>query len=311
MAENENNSENSIAQFKTINLTNDVTFKKIMAEYAVLIPFINTVLAHYLGKNVITKITDFKTEKIADEIGKKNFIMDVWCKDQDGRDYIIEMQIDNLKNTRPRLEVYTASVLGNQQERGAEYDEYTAVITIAIVNGTIFPNQQHYKATHRWVDEKTGEPSFDLSRIVVIDLKKFKAFWEQNNKTVENTTDLEELFCYAFMQEGELPMKMLATLAEKSEVFEKMEETIHRFTRKDITVYKKYQKLLAQERDAMAAKKEEGRVEGRAEGRAEGEKKKTAEMVRRMLAKNKPDEEIMDFTGITAAQLEAIKKGVF
>ncbi|SHL48337.1 conserved hypothetical protein (putative transposase or invertase), partial [Fibrobacter sp. UWH4] len=51
----------------------------------------------------------------------------------------------------------------------------------------------------------------------------------------------------------------------------------------------------------------EGREEGRAEGRAEGADAKAREMAKKMLEKNKPIEEIIEFTGLTESDILTIK----
>ena len=54
----------------------------------------------------------------------------------------------------------------------------------------------------------------------------------------------------------------------------------------------------------------EGREAGLAEGRAEGELKKACETAAKMLAKNKPIEEIMEFTELSESEILAIKSRV-
>ena len=53
----------------------------------------------------------------------------------------------------------------------------------------------------------------------------------------------------------------------------------------------------------------EGRAEGRAAGLAEGERKKARETALKMLAKNKPLEEIIEFTGLTESEIQSLKIG--
>ena len=50
----------------------------------------------------------------------------------------------------------------------------------------------------------------------------------------------------------------------------------------------------------------EGLAEGRAEGKAEGERKTKIEMAKKMLAKGKPLDEIMEFTELTKEEIENI-----
>jgi predicted transposase/invertase (TIGR01784 family) len=57
----------------------------------------------------------------------------------------------------------------------------------------------------------------------------------------------------------------------------------------------------------LRAEHEEGLAEGRELGQAEGELKRAREIAAKMLAKNKPVEEIVEFTGLTESEIHAIE----
>ena len=61
------------------------------------------------------------------------------------------------------------------------------------------------------------------------------------------------------------------------------------------------------ERKIRAEGKAEGKVEGKAEGNQEGEQKKAIKMAKKMLAKNKPLDEIMEFTELTEDEIAEIE----
>jgi flagellar biosynthesis/type III secretory pathway protein FliH len=62
--------------------------------------------------------------------------------------------------------------------------------------------------------------------------------------------------------------------------------------------------------EGFAQGKTEGFAEGKTEGLNEGELKKAREMAAKMLAKNKPIEEIMEFTGLPEPEILAVKSRV-
>ena len=49
-----------------------------------------------------------------------------------------------------------------------------------------------------------------------------------------------------------------------------------------------------------------GKIIGREEGKKEGEKQKQIEIAKKMLNKNKPIEEIIEFTGLTKEEIERL-----
>ena len=59
--------------------------------------------------------------------------------------------------------------------------------------------------------------------------------------------------------------------------------------------------------EGRAEGRAEGRVEGRAEGLTEGANAKAREMAKKMLQKNKPIEEIVEFTELSEAEVLSIK----
>ena len=62
--------------------------------------------------------------------------------------------------------------------------------------------------------------------------------------------------------------------------------------------------------EGFAQGKTEGFAEGKTEGLNEGELKKAREMAAKMLAKNKPIEEIMEFTGLPEPEILAVKSRI-
>jgi predicted transposase YdaD len=67
---------------------------------------------------------------------------------------------------------------------------------------------------------------------------------------------------------------------------------------------------MAEHEIGFAEGKKEGHEAGLAEGRAEGELKKACEMAAKMLVRNKPIEEIMEFTELSESEILAIKSRV-
>ena len=67
--------------------------------------------------------------------------------------------------------------------------------------------------------------------------------------------------------------------------------------------------LKAEHEIGFSEGKAKGKAEGHAEGLSEGEHNKACEIALKRLAKNKPLEEIVDFTGLTESEIYALKTG--
>jgi hypothetical protein len=81
-----------ISMARYLNPTADLTFKRIFAEHPhLLINFLNSVMPFENGR-YITDIDYLPTEMVPDNPGKKFSIVDVRCKDNFKRHFIVEMQ---------------------------------------------------------------------------------------------------------------------------------------------------------------------------------------------------------------------------
>jgi predicted transposase/invertase (TIGR01784 family) len=69
-----------------------------------------------------------------------------------------------------------------------------------------------------------------------------------------------------------------------------------------------YQKQSVHSQDILSAAEAKGEAKGKVEGIAEGENKKAIEIARAMLVKNKPVEEIEEFTGLSKEDIARIWK---
>ena len=79
--------------------------------------------------------------------------------------------------------------------------------------------------------------------------------------------------------------------------------SILKMTPEERANYSYYQKKLYSDRDELAA----AEARGIEKGREEGETKKAIEIAKAMLTKNKPMEEIVEFTGLTVKEIEKLK----
>ncbi|MDR2621227.1 MAG: Rpn family recombination-promoting nuclease/putative transposase, partial [Dysgonamonadaceae bacterium] len=79
---------------KYLDPNNDVVFKKIFGEHPhLLISFLNALLKFEDG-GIIVGIEYLKDELVPDSPLKRRSVVDVRCKDNNGRQFIIEMQIE-------------------------------------------------------------------------------------------------------------------------------------------------------------------------------------------------------------------------
>ena len=79
--------------------TNDIAFKKIFGEIKnkdILIHFLNDVL-YKQDENAISDLTIINPTQLPEIAGSKESILDVLCTDNNGSQYIVEMQVAGQK----------------------------------------------------------------------------------------------------------------------------------------------------------------------------------------------------------------------
>ncbi|BAG39607.1 hypothetical protein OTT_0149 [Orientia tsutsugamushi str. Ikeda] len=176
---------------------NDVAFKKIFGSEKnkdILIHFLNDILL-FEGNRKIIEVEFLGTILDADIASKKESIVDVLCKDKNGAQYIIEMQVDPTQGFEKRAQYYAAKAYGRQPNRGKEgkySDLKKEVIFIAIADYKLFPNKEDYISRHVILDKKTYEHDLKDFSFTFIELPKFK------KNRVEELNDITEKWCYFF-----------------------------------------------------------------------------------------------------------------
>ena len=154
---------------------NDVAFKKIFGSEGhknITISFLNSML-ELTGTKAIASIEFMNNEQLPQMRDKKENILDVFCIDQSGNKYIVEVQVKGVKEFGERMVYYGAKTYSMQLGKGKPYHHLTPVVTLSIVNFTMFPNKKNYKSIHRLLDDKTYENDIKELTFAFVELKKF------------------------------------------------------------------------------------------------------------------------------------------
>ena len=179
---------------KFLNPQNDFVFKKIFGTEKnkdILIAMLNTVLKNQLHRPI--KHVEFLSPvQEPDLLAKKQSIVDVLCRDEDGCQYIIEMQIADAGGFEERAQYYASKAFVSQIGKGEAYEDLKEVIFLAFTNFAIFPEKEDYKSEHFTFDKKTMENNLDKISFTFVDLVKFE---KECKKPISELT-LEEKFYY-------------------------------------------------------------------------------------------------------------------
>ena len=169
-----------MALSKFLDPKNDVAFRRIFGTEKnkdILIHFINDVLELKNGDR-IKDVTFLPTIQIPEIAAKKQSIIDVLCKDENGVQLIIEMQVSPQEGFEKRAQYYAAKAYSRQLNKGsgegARYIDLKAVIFIAIIDNIIFKDKIFYKSDHIILDKESYAHDLQDFSFTFIELPKFK-----------------------------------------------------------------------------------------------------------------------------------------
>ena len=270
-----------------INPFTDYGFKKLFGEEPnkdLLLDFLNELLKEEQGH--ITDLTYLKTEQLGASAIDRKAIFDLYCENDRGEKFIVELQKSKQNFFKDRTVYYSTFPIREQAKR-ADWDfELKAVYTIAILDFVFDsdkdePNKFRYDV--KLTDIETKDIFYDKLTFIYLEMPKF-------NKTVNELETRFDKWLFIIKNLNNLdriPEKL------KEQVFEKLFETaeIARFTPDQVQSYEDSLKYYRDLKNSLDTAKEEGKIE-----------------VARKLLRNGIDIEIIiDSTGLTREQIEKLK----
>jgi predicted transposase/invertase (TIGR01784 family) len=160
---------------KFVDIKNDVAFRKIFGNEnrkEVLISFLNAVLSLDKDRKIveIDILTPYQLPALR---GGKVTIVDVKVQDQNGKTYLVEMQVADVNGFDKRVLYYTSKSYVSQIESGDLYEALNPIFFIGILDFEITYNP-NYISRHRMLDAETGERFIEDVEFHFIELPKFK-----------------------------------------------------------------------------------------------------------------------------------------
>ncbi|MBO7598114.1 MAG: Rpn family recombination-promoting nuclease/putative transposase, partial [Bacteroidales bacterium] len=161
---------------KYLNPKIDLTFKKVFGLHSNLVmSLLNALLPLPEGMKIVS-VEYITNENVPENPAKKNAIVDVRCKDNYGRGFIVEMQ-NYWNNEFFQRTLYNAASMYSQQlASGNPFENLKDVYALALVNDKAFEYknddgyiQEFYIANKKHPDDRRH----DLS-LIFVELKKYK-----------------------------------------------------------------------------------------------------------------------------------------
>ena len=298
---------------KYINPFTDYGFKRLFGEEPnkdLLLDFLNELLKAEQGQ--IKDLTYLKTEQLGTLADDRKAIFDIYCENEKGEKFIVELQKAKQDFFKDRTVFYSTFPIREQAKRTDWNFELRAVYTIAILD-FIFESDKKEPEKYRYdvklQDVETNKVFYDKLTFIYLEMPKF-------NKTIEQLESRFDKWLYVLRNLNRLdriPDKL------RESIFDKLFETaeIARFTPQQVQYYEDSLKTYRDLKNSLDTAKREGHEEGRVEGiqegiekgRVETEEKKNYEFVKNLLIANKFTlSEIAIFASVTETFVEKVKK---
>lgn len=311
----------------------DLTFKKVFGEHPDLVKsLLNALLPFKTPDEYIVDIEYLPSEMVPDTPFKKNSIVDVRCRDQRGRLFIVEMQMLWSSAFMQRV-LFNASKAYVRQLGGAEkYELLQPVYSLNLVDDVFMPDVEKYYHDYRIVHMEHSDKVIEGLRFIFVELPKFtphtytekkmQALWLRflteidgrtreipqellDNPEIKKAVDQIEQSAFNDAQLLGYDEFWDAVRVEKTLVSDALKEGMEKGLAEGM------EKGMAEGMEkgmekGMAEGRAEGLVEGQAKGRAEGERNKQIEIARKMKQAGMDAETIARLTGLATDDIDVL-----
>ena len=249
---------------KFINPFTDVGFKRIFGQEInkdLLIDFLNALLE---GERQVKDIQFLDKELLPVYEKDRGLIYDVYCTDEKGEQFIVEMQNKEHVNFRERTLYYLSQAISRQGEKGAEWQfNLKAVYGVFFLNFSLTDLPHKLRTDIVLADRDTHELFTDKMRYIFIELPSF------TKEEDECENDFER---WIYVLKNMEKLQRLPFKARKA-VFEKLEQIVDiaAMSKEDRMKYDESIKVYRDQLVTMEYERQKGKAEGFAEGKAEGE----------------------------------------
>jgi len=312
-------------ELKYVDPKADLTFKKVFGEHSDLLASLLNALLPLPEDGKIVSIEYLPPEIVPDDPLHKDSIVDVRCKDQNGRQFIVEMQMIWSPDYNQRALFNAAKAYSRELPAGGNYRNLKTVYSLNLLNDNLdldVPQwYHHYRLEHREVKGET----IDGIQLVFVELKKFTphtwperkmaVLWlrfltEINGKIRKAPPELEE---NPEVRKALEMVEVAALTPEERAKYDGFQDWLCRETRR-ADAERRAERLpqVEAERDAEKVRADSEKVradaeKARADAAVEKLKQDKIQSALQMKADGMAVETIAKYTGLSAAEIEKFK----
>ena len=278
-----------------ISLLTDFGFKRIFGtdpNKDLLIDFLNSL---FDGEQVVKDVTYLNSEHVGDVHSERKAIFDVYCENEKGEKFIVEMQNASQKYFKDRSLYYATFPIREQAQKGGIWNyELKHVYVVALLNYDMTEPSfakdtiNHDiglldKQTHKVFNEKLTFKYVEISKFDK-SIEELKSNYDKCIYVLQNLSRLDRQPTY-------LQTAVFTRLFKQAE--------IAGFTRTELREYEDSLKAFRDMKNTL----DNAKKEGLEEGLIKGERNKAIEIAKNLLEMKMPFETIMKATGLSMEEI--------
>ena len=284
-----------LSEERYISLLTDFGFKRIFGTKPnkdLLINFLNSL---FDGEQVIKDVRYLNSEHVGDVFAERKAIFDVYCENEKGEKFIVEMQNAFQTYFKDRSLFYSTFPIREQAPKGDDWDfKLNHVYTVALLNFSMNDDAFDKEKIRHHVqlcDTATHKVFYDKLEFIYVEIAKF-------DKKLDELQTLYEKWLYALKNLYKLSQRP-KELCDK--VFDRLfeEAEIAKFSPLEMREYEASKKAYRDIKNSVDTAKREGI--------AEGMEQRSLEIARKMLAKGMDAASVMEITGLSVEQMQQLK----
>ena len=276
----------------------DLTFKKIFGEHPHLVISLLNAMLPLKDDERVESITYWPAEKIPERTEVEKYsIVDVCCKDNKGREFIVEMQMSWTESFKKRVLLNASKAYVAQSTKGCDYESLQPVYALNFVNEVFQKDVDDYYHYYHFVHDKYTNKVIDGLHLIFVELPKFKPQTFSEKK-------MQALWLRFLTEINETTREVPTELLENEEVKEALEIVeVAAFTDAEMRAYNKFWDNISVQRTLENALKREAE---KAKAETQQAKEKLVQIVRNLKDLNMDIAQITAITGLTAEEIKAL-----
>jgi predicted transposase/invertase (TIGR01784 family) len=283
---------------KYINPFTDFGFKKIFGEEAskpLLIDFLNALLPL---QNKIKDLSFKNTEQLGQTDTDRKAIYDIYCENENGEKFIVELQKAKQNYFKERTIYYSTFPIREQAEKGEWNYNLKAIFCVGILDFTFddYENEPERSEVVHTIKLKNqnGKTFYDKLTYIYLEMPNF-------NQTEDKLTTRLDKWLY-FIKHLEDFQSIPSIFKDEifTQAFEKAE--IAKFGQAELDSYENSLKYYRDIKGAIDTAFEDGKMEGKEEGKMEGK----MEIAKKLKLKGLSIEGIVELTGLSENEIKKL-----